>query len=257
MNPNWSSKFELKPGKWVFVPTIEAVDIGKRIKKAIEKCWTPPPYYFHLKAGGHVAALRLHLSHDIFLRIDIQDFFGSISRTRVTRCLKNKFGYKIAYSYANESTVPVPGAANRYVVPFGFVQSQIIAAVCLAESALGAYLSRISSNSDLALTVYVDDIIVSSSNATLLKSIHEGIEEAASRAHFILNTEKQEGPSAVITAFNILLARGSMKVSADRYQQFKEALAAATSEHQRAGIQSYVTSVNALQGADLLSKFSV
>ena len=87
MNPKWSSKFELKPGKWVFVPTPEAVTTGKKIKKTIEKCWRPPAYFFHLRVGGHVEALRSHLNHDNFLRVDIKDFFGSISRTRVTRCL--------------------------------------------------------------------------------------------------------------------------------------------------------------------------
>jgi hypothetical protein len=108
MNPKWSSKFELKPGKWVFVPTAQAVLEGKKIKREIEKCWKPPSYYFHLKSGGHVEALRMHRAHENFLRIDIRDFFGSINRTRVTRCLKEKFKYATARSFAHASTVPDP-----------------------------------------------------------------------------------------------------------------------------------------------------
>lgn len=248
MNPKWSSKFELKPGKWVFVPTADAVLEGKRIKKAIEKCWRPPSYYFHLRAGGHVEALRSHLAHDNFLHIDIQDFFGSISRTKVTRCLKDKFSYVIARSYANASTVSDPVIAKRIIIPFGFVQSQIVAAVCLAKSALGIYLDQLSLNPMVALSVYVDDIIVSTSDAVLLEKVLKDIEVAAKKAHFVLNADKQEGPAAVITAFNIVLEKGSMKVEADRIKKFEEALTTATSESQRAGIKSYVTSVNAAQG---------
>jgi hypothetical protein len=248
MNPKWSSRFELKPGKWVFVPTADSLEDGKRIKKSIEKCWKPPSYFFHLRAGGHVEALQSHLEHDNFLHIDIQDFFGSISRTRVTRCLKDKLSYAIARSYANASTVPDPVIAKRIIVPFGFVQSQIVAAVCLAESALGIYLDKLSLNPAIALSVYVDDIIVSSSDAVLLEQVLKDIEVAAKKAHFVLNADKQEGPAAVITAFNIVLTKGSMKVEADRIKKFEQALTTATSENQRAGIKSYVTSVNAVQG---------
>lgn len=248
MNPKWSSKFELKPGKWVFVPTAGSVVEGKKIKKAIEMCWTPPSYYFHLKAGGHVEALRSHLAHEKFLRIDIKDFFGSINRTRITRCLKSKFSYSIARAFANASTVPDPADAKRIVIPFGFVQSQIIAAVCLAESALGIYLDKLALNKAVALTVYVDDIIVSTSDAVLLDQVLQDIEAAANRACFVLNADKQDGPGAGITAFNIVLAKGSLEVEADRLNKFKEAIVAATSENQRAGIKSYVASVNAAQG---------
>lgn len=251
MNPKWSSKFELKPGKWVFVPTPESVTTGNKIKRAIEKCWRPPSYYFHLRAGGHVEALRSHIGHDIFLRIDIQDFFGSINRTRATRCLKDKFGYNIARTYANASTVPDPAVEKRIIIPFGFVQSQILAAVCLAESALGKYLEKLHRNSSVALTVYVDDIIVSTSDTALLDQVLQDIEDAATKSHFVLNTSKQEGPAAAITAFNIVLAKGSMSVEAERYQRFQEALTEASSEHQRRGITSYVASVNVAQGVEI------
>ena len=250
MNPKWSSKFELRPGKWVFVPTAEAVVEGKRIKKALEKCWNPPPYYFHLRAGGHVEALRMHLKHDCFLRIDIQDFFGSINRTRVTRCLKGKFSYPTARAYANASTVPDP-KVKRMIVPFGFVQSQIVAAMCLAESALGLYLDKLAVNPAIVLTVYVDDIIVSSSDKALLERITTEIGLAATKAHFVLNTAKQEGPAGMITAFNILVSSGSMEVEPERLKLFEEALAESTGMSQRAGIKSYVTSVNATQGLAL------
>jgi hypothetical protein len=96
-----------------------------------------------------------------------------------------------------------------------------------------------------------DPSIVSTSEAGLLEEIVKEIENAAERAHFSLNTTKQEGPSACITAFNIILAKGSMEVGAERLKKFEEALAAATNASQRAGIKSYVTSVNPIQGRGL------
>lgn len=248
MNLKWSSKFAKKPGKWIFVPTPYAVKKGKEIKRAVEKSWKPPLYYFHLRSGGHVEALRSHFEHNNFLRIDIKDFFGSINRTRVTRCLKDRFSYAVARSYANESTVKDPVTANRTVVPFGFVQSQIISAVCLSQSALGVCLDKLALNPAIALTVYVDDIIVSTSDSALLDQVLKDIQAAAEKAHFVLNANKQEGPAAAIKAFNIVLTKGSMEIEADRFKQFEEALKTATSENQRAGIKSYVASVNAGQG---------
>ena len=46
MNAKWSTRFELKPGKWVFVPTPEMIQVGKEIKSAIEKVWRPPAYFY-------------------------------------------------------------------------------------------------------------------------------------------------------------------------------------------------------------------
>jgi hypothetical protein len=244
MNPKWSSKFKHKPGKWFFVPTSEAKIEVHKMKKALESRWTPPPYYFHLRQGGHVEALRSHLSHQYFLRIDLKDFFGSVNRTRVTRCLKDKFGYKNARAYANASTVVHPSVPKKTMIPFGFVQSQIVAAFCFSKSALGIYLHKLHQNSDVALSVYVDDIIISTSDIDALDEISTEIEKAASKSNFELNSEKQEGPAAAITAFNIVISKESMFISPIRLDKFKQVLKHTTNEHQIAGIKTYVASVN-------------
>src|SRR5262245_45013433 len=137
--PKWSTKFPLKPGKWVFVPTNETVKVGREIKKAVEKYWKKRPrYFYHLRAGGHIAALRSHLGNSTFVRLDITDFFGSINRSRITRCLVPMVGFKKAREWANASTVIDPGNPKRWIVPFGFVQSPILASLCLEQSALGS-----------------------------------------------------------------------------------------------------------------------
>ncbi len=259
MNPKWSTKFQLKPGKWVFVPTREMVALGKEIKRAIEKRWTPPTYFYHLRAGGHVLALRSHLRNSMFLRLDIQDFFGSINRTRVTRCLKPNFGYAKAREWANASTVVNPEKAKQFIVPFGFVQSPIIASLCLHESALGRYLAKLRKNKNFAISVYVDDIIVSCKENevdALNNQILSSLEQAAQRSRFVLSAGKMQGPAPAISVFNIDLAHASMRVEEGRMEEFLLALKKSNSEFERAGILAYVTSVNADQGSDIAKALS-
>jgi len=248
LHPKWSTKFELKPGKWVFVPTSESIEEGRKIKKAIEDYWEPPRYYYHLRSGGHVEAIKSHLKHNSFLHFDIQDFFGSINRSRVTRTLIGKFSYENARAMAHASTVRHPDEKSRLILPYGFIQSQIVAALCLNISRLGKYLNKLSKNSDVSLSVYVDDIIVSCNDSELSASILVNITNAAENANFILNAAKQEGPAAAITAFNIMLQNNSMMVEALRLKKFVDVLKETESEYQREGILSYVKSINVAQG---------
>lgn len=247
MQPKWSTKFELKPGKWVFVPTPEAAEQGAAIKKSIEENWKIPTFYFHLCSGGHVEAIRSHLSHKFFAHADVQDFFGSINRSRVTRHLREWFPYPIAREMANASTVQHPDIAKRFILPYGFVQSQAVAGLCLDRSKLGRYLTKLSNNPKLAVSVYVDDIIVSSNDEGLCLSVLDEMEKAASESKLTLNPKKKEGPAEMITAFNIEIKKDSMQLSEERLQRFIDAFMGADSEHQRQGIMSYVKSVNGQQ----------
>jgi hypothetical protein len=251
MHQKWSTKFEIKPGRWVFVPTVETLKEGIQIKDALESHWKPPNYYFHLRAGGHVKAMQLHMNNLNFLKIDIQDFFGSINSSRVTRCLKRFFSYNNAREYAQASTVKDPNNSRRVIIPFGFVQSQILASLCLQESALGVYLQKLNKNEAIKLSVYVDDIIVSASSLELLKQILQELEDAALKANFTLNTIKQEGPASKITAFNLDLALNSLQVEEKRYQLFKQEFAATENLHVRRGIASYIQSINLEQSFQL------
>lgn len=235
----------------MFVPTPDAVSLGSEIKKNIQAKWKPPSYYYHLRSGGHVAALRSHVDHTSFLHLDIQDFFGTINKTRVTRCLKPIFGYKQAREWANASTVPHPSDAKRTIVPYGFVQSQLISSLCLEASALGQCLHKVNSTAGAAVSVYVDDIIVSTSDPTLSEQLQSQVKLAAVRAKFTLNPDKEHGPAKAITAFNIHLSSGSLAVEEERLERFVQALAGDASEARRQGIISYVTSVNAGQGSAL------
>jgi hypothetical protein len=247
MLPTWASKFELKPGTWVFVPTAQSVDDGKAIKHAINKRWHPPQNYFHLRTGGHVKALESHLNNSVFVHLDIQNFFGSISKSRVTRCLKGLFSYAEARAIANISTVIHPDDKNL-ILPFGFVQSPILASLCLANSALGKCLHGLPKRfAGLVVSVYVDDIILSCTNEASLKESISELKKCAEKSGFMLNPKKEEGPAPKITAFNIELSNQLLEVELERYRKFVSAFNESDNDFQRDGIRSYVNSVNPTQ----------
>lgn len=221
MTSKWLTRFELKPGRWVYVPTADSVSIGKQLKAAIEKRWTPPPYFYHLRAGGHVAALQAHVNSKAFLRLDIHDFFGSIGRSRVGRALTGLFSRAVANDWAHASTVRHPSEKARTFIPFGFVQSPILASICLAESALGTELRKLSRSRKVRVSVYVDDIILSSKDLSALSdSLLEALTLVAARSRFTFSAEKTQGPSPAIKAFNIEFAMGCCEFRTTAWQIF-------------------------------------
>lgn len=254
MHPKWSQKFELKPGKWVFEPSPEARKAGYRIKREVEKVWTAPDNYYHLRAGGHVEALKAHLARTTFLHLDIQDFFASVNRSRVTRCLTPFFGYSLAREMANDSTVQHPENKGQYMLPYGFVQSPLLASLALANSALGTRLAKVAAEPAFTVSVYVDDIIVSADDPDALQECAGELEAAAAKAQFALNGAKQEGPAPSISAFNVELAHASLQMNAVRFDEMKAVFAEPTSsQSKKDGIRGYVRTINQAQ-ADGLGK---
>lgn len=246
VSQRWSSKFQIKPGSWVFVPTDEAVKYGNFIKASIEARWSPPNYYYHLRDGGHVKALSSHLEHEFYIHLDISNFFGCINKTRATRSLKRYWSYDAAREMASQSTVRDPNSLKnaRYILPFGFVQSPIIASLCLRNSKLGSYLAKINKTAEVTVSVYMDDIIISSNDAQQMAVILANIKPISELSKFPLNPKKEEGPSGVITAFNIKLSKGVLRLTNERLNAFKAAYRESDNFNVLSGIVGYVSTVN-------------
>lgn len=252
MEPRWDSKFELKPGKWVFVPNGDMIKLGAKIKDEIGQRWKAPAYYYHLRQGGHVAALKAHLGQTCFIHVDIENFFQSINRSRVTRALKGMYSYAEARDIANLSTVRLPeDAERRYILPYGFVQSTLLASICLRRSALGNYLKQLSATDGIEVSVYVDDIIISLNDKTLAEQIFSNIEGVAKKSDFYLNQTKGQGPAEKISAFNIELSQNSLHVLPDRWHAFLDAMREDGNPHRHQAILGYVDSVNPAQANQL------
>jgi hypothetical protein len=248
MIPKWEHRFEVKPDRWVFHPTPDTLRIGKKIKSDVAATWRPPKYYFHLRSGGHVWALRSHLGDKYFLHLDISDFFGSVNRTRITRCLKSRIGYETARWVAKESTVKHPSDAAKYMLPYGFPQSPILASLALFESHLGRALERLWKMQGVNVSLYMDDIIVSANDEIVLTDCLSDLEISAERALFKLNARKKQGPAPSVCAFNINISQGSLEVTPDRIKLFENAILATSNAFSIDGMVTYVKCINDLQG---------
>lgn len=253
MPAKWLHRFELKPGRWVFEPSLEARAEGIEVKGLVESRWKAPSYYFHLRQGGHVAALERHQRSACFVKVDIADFFGSVSRSRISRVLKEFFAHTDALRMATASTVQHPEDASRQILPYGFIQSPLLASLALHKSGLGTYLDELHGDARFVVTVYVDDIIVSGADHDQLAGVLSVMKMKAQRSRFTFSDQKEQGPAESISAFNIELTSGiPLSVLPSKFAEFRDTFRTSTSEPQRAGIHGYVRSVNKTQADSLL-----
>jgi hypothetical protein len=244
----WEHKFKIKKDTWVFVPTQESKIFGNSLKTLLQGKWNHPLHFYHLRNGGHVKALKSHKNKNYFIHLDIKNFFGCINKSRVTRNLKKYLGYEKAREAAINSTIKLPESKEiKFILPFGFIQSPIIASICLQCSKLGKYLNKIKNEKGVNVSVYVDDIIISSNDLERLKFILPEIKKIANYSGFPLNTDKEEGPANMITAFNINLSYKSLLIDENRLSKFITNYNLATNIDQKEGILGYISSIDEKQ----------
>lgn len=247
----WNSKFEIKPNKWVFVQSAEHKKRGSALVSSLSRRWSPPEFYYHFREGGHVAALKSHKRHQYFFYIDIRDFFGSINRTRVTRVLKKHMKYDAARLVANFSTIKITiNSEEKYSLPFGFTQSPFLSAMCLDDSQLGRLLreySVLASSGSLNVSVYMDDIILSSNNFKYLNDAGLSILNAAKRSNFEIKDVGNAKVKQLVEVFNVNLSHRLLEITADKMQDFSMRYASSSNPNEQKGIYDYVLSVNPSQ----------
>jgi Reverse transcriptase (RNA-dependent DNA polymerase) len=215
--PNFDYSY-IRKGKPVFVPTTIGRRIGQEIKETVEANYAFDPIYFHLRRGGHVAAMHHHRGNHSFARIDISNFFYSISRRRVQSAL-DRAQIGDARFYAKWSTVVSPFGDPRYALPYGFVQSPILASLVVATSDLGRHLLGLPAS--IKVGVYVDDISLSSDDEAKLQQAYETILGVIAADGFAVSQAKLRPPAHMIDIFNCELAHGMASVSDDRVNAFQ------------------------------------
>lgn len=246
--PSWSNRFEIKKDRWVYVPTTSAREFGQKTIIKLRSCWNRPNNYYHLRDGGHVLAIKSHIENNFFATIDLADFYGSISRSRVTRALKKLLDYETARVIAINSTVKASTSyPHQHYLPYGFLQSPIIASICLWDSKLGECIKNLHAQTDIVITVYMDDIIISSNDANKLNDAYAKLSDSVIKSRFIQNDRKSHKPSNSTHAFNIIIKNKHMEIDSPRFSMFKDSYRLSSSEYQREGILSYVASVNPIQ----------
>ena len=82
-------------------------------------------------------------------------------------------------AWANDSTVKHPADKNRAMLPYGFVQSPTLASLALFDSRLGGYLEQLKKIKYVVVSVYMDDIIVSTKRKKRLADIHKELVAAS------------------------------------------------------------------------------
>lgn len=235
------------------MPTEETLKEGTKIKKRTTSIFTSPNFYFHLRDGGHVEAIKSHTEDQYFIHADIENFFGKINRTRITRSLKRFLPYEKARQIAISSTVRIPDREDTaYHLPYGYPQSTILASICLHDSALGQYLEKISNTFNVS--VYVDDIIISGHEKPPLEEACKHLLERSSRSLLPFGIASQPKVSESISAFNILLSHNHLEIEKPRLEEFRLQIAEAKNQQVINGILSYVRSVNEAQYLDLLGR---
>lgn len=235
-------------GKYAFEQTDEALEAALPHIIRIERAWRAPHYFYHFRRGGHVAAIRRHLSNQWFGKLDLRRFFEQVTRNRIIKRL-TAIGYclKDAESFAILSTVNTRGD-GKFVLPFGFVQSPLLASLDMDKSEFGRALAQLR-KADKTVTVYVDDVIVSDACEAGVNEALDELRTAAALTHYQINEEKSQAARQTVTAFNIDLTNGDIAVNAKRLAEFETNIMKAGYSIRSDAILAYIKSVNPSQAA--------
>jgi hypothetical protein len=236
---NYAYRYE-QNGRQIFVPSDLGERIGEDIKAQVESAYPFDHFIYHLRRqGGHVAALHAHRSHQFFARLDIRRFFYGISRSRVRRALA---GIRIgrALHYAKWSCVKNPYGNPAYALPYGFIQSPVLASLVLMQSEVGDFLRAVAGQGHVLPTVYMDDISLSSDDFSSLRTVFDQLLVHLDNAGFEVSPNKTRSPAATMDLFNCDLSHGQTRVSDDRINAF---LATGPSQVSLGAFLSYCTTV--------------
>jgi hypothetical protein len=214
---NTAYSYRNKRGKPVFVPSHAGRKIARELRIKLDETFIPDSFFYHLRKGGHVDAIHLHRPKRYFARVDIENFFYSVGRNDVARALQ-RLGLAGGERYARWSTVRNPFAPPTYALPYGFVQSPILATLVLARSPAGDFLREIADK--VVVTVFMDDIAISGNNRRVLERAYKKLRRKLVASKFPLNEAKSFPPSPTIDLFNCHLDHMRTLVTEARREQF-------------------------------------
>lgn len=249
---SWINRFEIRPGRWIYEPSEESRINGEKLIRQLAVLWQSPDFYFHLKNGGHVQAVIVHLPNKYFAKLDLKDFFGSVGRSRITRILKEFYPPETARKLAKMSTIPHVGdGEHSHSLPNGFVQSPMLASICLSKSYLGSKLAEYRKSRDICITLYMDDILISSNSEEMLVRCFEDLNDSAKKSKFNVNLDKSHAPRLQTTIFNIEVSQNRMNLTEKRFRELHAVYEKSQNKHQRHGIGAYVGTINKAQAFKL------
>lgn len=177
-----------------------------KYKKYILKKWDYPEYMFNVAVGGHIAALNTHLNNSYFAVVDLKSFYETITATKIYRALRRiGLPHRVAYELTGESTIKSTDVVH---LPRGFQQSSLIASLVFDQSLVGSIIR--SKRLSAKISIYNDDIIISSNNLCSLKIDYYILLEVLKESNFALNETKTQVPNTAVNVFNLRLTCGNI-----------------------------------------------
>lgn len=225
---NYLYSYDSNKSRRIFVPTKQCRAVGHELKQHLAKLFELDPFTYHLgEDGGHVAALHNHRFNKYFAKVDLSRFFYTVGRNDVRSALK-AVGVRKAWYYARWSCVKNPYSPPSYALPYGFVQSPILATLVLSQSGVGEFLRSI--NDQITVSVYVDDIALSCNNMQRLDRAYNKLRRIIFESGFFINEDKSHPRGLTAEVFNCLLERGKTVVTETRQADFYSAAHTSTSQ---------------------------
>lgn len=246
---NYGSRIPIGENKFAYDQLKRFRSRGYHYIAEISNVWRPPSLFFHHRKGGHVAAAKIHSNNIHFFKIDLARFFYSISKNQIIKSLKRVgFSFEDAREIAIESTVSHDGTI---FLPFGFVQSPILASLCFWNSEAFRSLKKLPTG--ISKSVYVDDILLSHPNdAGLLDDGASSVLAACERANFATNSKKTHPSQITMRTFNLDVGSSELKICEDQFEEFLYRIRYTDTPEQIAGILRYVSYVNEGQADELI-----
>ncbi|WP_432465898.1 reverse transcriptase domain-containing protein [Enterobacter kobei] len=135
----------------------------------------------------------------------------------------------------------------KHVIPYGYPQSPILASLCFHQSFCGSTINTVSKSGHVSVSIFMDDILLSSDDLGQLENAFDIILEAIRRSGYTVNENKTQPPSLMVNVFNLELSQNSLRVTSKRIVEFLQAFISSKNPHERKGIASYVGSINTAQ----------
>ena len=141
------------------------------------------------------------------------------------------------------------GGRLRKFIPYGFVQSMAMATLSVEKSLLGRKIKEFR-DTGATITMYVDDIIISSNKYMQAEHIYNELMASALECGLQISDQKTSRPKESVGAFNCDVSHSLIAINEERMQKFREQLSQAN-EKQRMAILRYASVINPAQAHEL------
>ena len=163
-----SFKIPKKNGKWrtITAPTGEYKAHLTTLTSILNQCFmcTPDNAYAYVKGRCIMNAVNRHKNNNWFLKMDLTNFFGSITKETLTTQLKKT--YPFAYLQTDAINKLVDFVTMDNVLPQGTPTSPVLTNIFMTEfdCKMQDYVNKINKENDenVVYTRYADDILISS-----------------------------------------------------------------------------------------------